>query len=249
MSSWPLLISVVPLEGFVWNSTAGTPFLSSKQSRDTVRAMAKAGSSLDRDTTTQYIAEMFNRATELVGELKACEPKDWWRVFEEVNFWEVAGRRTDWTKSIDGRDLYQLSLKIMSARQVFLGNIGFLAEYHHLPEDQKENVKTTFNAANAAVDEFMSACWHHDGMYPQWVIDSDNEGDEESTKRRTQQRFAKIQQEMNSKNEPRARHEQDKDDEGDIKMSNAAEQVEGAIEAAPPVFPGTMSLAFRPRPQ
>lgn len=186
MASKALLIEFLPKEGFQWSTNSGAHFIRNDQARRVVRAMKLAGRRLDESVCTEYIAHLFNTAKDMVHRCRAFDPP---------SFWEFVSRRVSWAQRISPDDLYDLSIRIISARRIFLDQTDYWADMKtegskDIPDSYLIRV---FNEANTAVDSFTSAVVDtyrnhtkiREKYYPKWTDDSDNEGTAEATKARS----------------------------------------------------------------
>ncbi|OTB17497.1 hypothetical protein K445DRAFT_10200 [Daldinia sp. EC12] len=184
-NSQPLLWQFLPEEGFQWLTNAGTPLLRSSQAREVVRAMKKTGRRLDKSACMDYIVLLFSAAKEKV---QLCQ------YLNGPGFWEIVSGHVKWAQGVSPANLYDLSLRIISARRIFLDRVDCWAEmkreeHWDVPDSYLIRV---FNEANAAVDGFTDAVCHtyetnskiRERFYPKWADDSDNEGTAEATKAR-----------------------------------------------------------------
>ncbi|KAI1655345.1 hypothetical protein F4813DRAFT_391767 [Daldinia decipiens] len=165
MASRPLLVEFLPKGGFQWSSNSGAHFIRNDQARRVVRAMKLAGRRLDESVCTEYIARLFDAAKDLV---RHC------RSYDAAGFWGFVSCHVPWAVRISPEDLYDLSIRIISARRIFLDQRDFWVEMKQ--EDDFKNIPDNyfirvFNEANTA-------------FYPAWTNDSDNEGTAEATKER-----------------------------------------------------------------
>ncbi|KAI2782645.1 hypothetical protein F4815DRAFT_443167 [Daldinia loculata] len=182
MPSIPLLWEFLPKEGFRWKTYGGTWLLTSSQTRAVVRGMRSAGRRLDEQVVTEYVAEFFDTATDLVHKCEKWAP---------VVFWGQVGSRVSWSRNTFNGTLHDFSTKVISARRLFHDSVDFYVEmgYKDLPESSHVR---DFNEANLAVDRFTRAIIDTYGAdskvrekyYPKWMDDSDNEGTAEATKAR-----------------------------------------------------------------
>lgn len=132
-------------------SGSGKSFLSSSQSRDVIRAMAKTGQPLTREVGTQYIADLFDMATHYVRD---CA------VGGAAGFWAAIGEKVPWASTIGGEELYQLSLMFISARMMYhndIEDIALLQESSYSGSEERPKIPRDHNAANTAIDGFTNA--------------------------------------------------------------------------------------------
>ncbi|KAI0105965.1 hypothetical protein F4814DRAFT_452344 [Daldinia grandis] len=185
MAPQTLLTEFLPKGGFQWSAKSGAHFIKNSQARKVVHAMKLGGQSLDESVCTEYIAHLFNTAKDMVHHCQAFHP---------LSFWEFVSRHIPWAQRIDPGDLYDLSIRIISARRMFLDQRDYWVE---MREEGSKDIPDSyfirvFNEANTAVDSFTSAVVNTYGdhpktkenYYPKWTDDSDNEGSAEATKAR-----------------------------------------------------------------
>ncbi|OTB01300.1 hypothetical protein M426DRAFT_25750 [Hypoxylon sp. CI-4A] len=174
----PTLMSMLPWDGFDWESKTDRHFLRSQQSRELTRAMRRAGRPMSESVVIDYIAELFVLAREQITSAKGLAPEE---------FWKSIGSQIRWASYIGGTQLYTFSLKVICARNRF----------YEMRSSQKERAqrnpnfimppyyeKTHWNSANKAVDDFKGLAYNHpdlsvetcQGLYPMWTWDSDCEG-------------------------------------------------------------------------
>ncbi|KAF3069864.1 hypothetical protein GL218_07849 [Daldinia childiae] len=121
------------------------------------------------------------------------------QAFDAPSFWEFVSRRVSWAQRVDPKDLYDLSIRIISARRIFLDQRDYLAEMKKEGDEDipDSDLIRVFNEANTAVDSFTSAVADmykdrpkiREKYYPKWTDDSDNEGTSEATKARFHEKY------------------------------------------------------------
>ncbi|KAI1803593.1 hypothetical protein F4811DRAFT_524080 [Daldinia bambusicola] len=153
--------------------------------------MKTAGRRLDKSAFTDHIVQLFNTATDMVH---PCQSGKGGR------FWKLVSHRVKWARHISPGNLYDLSIRIISASSIFLDRVSFWAE---MKREENWDVPDSyfvrdFNEVNTAVDSFTKTIYDTYGanpnvrevFYPKWTDDSDNEGTAEGTKARFLQRCA-----------------------------------------------------------
>ncbi|KAI8962515.1 hypothetical protein F5Y11DRAFT_322384 [Daldinia sp. FL1419] len=182
--------------------------------------MMKAGRHLDESVCIEYIADLFDTATELVysaGYMTGPE------------FWAGVSGRVRWAGRVSPADLYDLSIRIIAARRLFHNNVDFWVEKRD--EEQTDDIPDSyfvrnFNAANTAVDSFTRVIVDTYGSnspttdiyYPMWADDSDNEGSEAATRARTEEN---CNRRYTINTEDRDNHEEGG---GDVEMAGMDDQ-------------------------
>ncbi|KAI0895438.1 hypothetical protein F4806DRAFT_497004 [Annulohypoxylon nitens] len=199
MDSTLLLLQFLPEDGFHWYSKRGKPFLTNQQARHITKSMKRAGRKMDENLTVEYMTNLFRVATKLVGQCGKLQPHQ---------FWGEVRSHLRWARDLDGGHLLDFSNKIISARNGYNNSFYFYREFNKkledIPEDYKEHVD---NDLTQAIKDWVTAVHNEYGedsevpvlYYPQWLVDSDNEGTMEDTNSRFLERIEELKQQKDLK--------------------------------------------------
>ncbi|KAI1209595.1 uncharacterized protein F4807DRAFT_467516, partial [Annulohypoxylon truncatum] len=219
-------------EGFHWYSKYDKPFVTSQQVRNITKSMKKAGRRLDRDVTAEYLTNIFFVARQLIGRCGKLQPSE---------FWAEVGSHLVWARSVSGTELHDFSNRILSARNSFNESVQFYRERNYKPEDIPDKYRTKVDdELHRAMDEWVSSLHGTYGRYseikqlyyPQWLVDSDNEGSAEATMARFKERVDESRRQRG----PEGHGQQETDIEGvdtdddDMEMEGCEEYGEEDVQ-------------------
>ncbi|KAI1464307.1 uncharacterized protein F4812DRAFT_467953 [Daldinia caldariorum] len=206
--------------------------------------MKAAGEHLDKSVCTEYIIALFDTAKDMA---QHCQ------YHTGPGFWGLVSRSVTWARLISPGDLYDLSIRVISARRVFLEHISYWAEMkreENWPVPDSYFVRI-FNEANTAVDGFTKAVYDTYGanskirerFYPKWTDDSDNEGTAEATRARFLERCAEPRtsstgatvEGQSTVQEGEDKEEEEKEyegvDEGEYEGGDEYEEADGDVDS------------------
>ncbi|XDG08858.1 hypothetical protein ABKA04_008473 [Annulohypoxylon sp. FPYF3050] len=161
--------------------------------------MKRAGRKMDENVTVEYMTNFFRVATNLVGRCGELRPHQ---------FWGEVGSRLTWARDMSGGDLLDFSNRIISARNGYNNSFYFYREFNKkledIPEGYKEHVD---NDLTQAIKDWVAAVHKEYGedsevpvlYYPQWLVDSDNEGTMEDTNSKFLERIEELKRQKDLK--------------------------------------------------
>ncbi|KAI1323566.1 hypothetical protein F5Y16DRAFT_403359 [Xylariaceae sp. FL0255] len=178
----PALITLLPKDGFRWESYSKKLFLKGHEQKLIAHALCQAHSRAkeDPEVVVNFFALMFEIATDKADDCASTGP---------ATFWREVGDHLSWVSNkITGETLYNLSKLAMSARYFKLDDADFLEEFEKIsPEEAKEMRSNT--RLMRAVDSFVHTIHEKYGMsshtqevfVPKYTQCSHNEGTTEAT--------------------------------------------------------------------
>ncbi|KAI1094036.1 hypothetical protein F5B19DRAFT_490780 [Rostrohypoxylon terebratum] len=156
---------------------------------------------MDRKVTAEYIMSFFHVARQLVGRCGKLQPHQ---------FWGEVGSHLAWARSLSGGDLLDFANRVISARNSFNNSFQFYRECNCKPEDIPEQYKEQVkNELHQAIQDWVASIHETYGpysdirqlYYPQWLVDSDNEGTAEATNSKFIERIEDLKQQKRRNND------------------------------------------------
>ncbi|KAI0881594.1 uncharacterized protein GGS22DRAFT_192230 [Annulohypoxylon maeteangense] len=147
---------------------------------------------MDEKFVAECLTNLFSVARQLVGRCQKVQPHE---------FWGEVGSHLVWARELSGSDLLDFSNRILSARNAFRSKVQFYGESRMPVEEIPERYRTWADSPLLqAMQEWTHSLHETYGpfseerqlYYPQWLVDSDNEGTAEATQERFEERLEEM---------------------------------------------------------
>ncbi|RYP74784.1 hypothetical protein DL769_003931 [Monosporascus sp. CRB-8-3] len=239
----PTLKSVLPSEGFEWQTLYGNkPILSNDLSRQITKAFNRLLPTFNEREISRAIIKMFQTATDNIDGPITTTAEE---------FWGVVKGQVTWLRDLDEHTILLFSWAVSSARNVAHEHYTLeldlqdkTVEDYPMPTTETTRAVTAFGLKLRATQSFEVM----EKFLPSWIYDSHNQGDEASTKAAFEKSVQNVKQGLTMGGKPRdndaLEHEQVEED-GDVEMGDV--EMEEGEQAEDTVMGGVFELAFRPK--
>ncbi|CAJ2500703.1 Uu.00g035560.m01.CDS01 [Anthostomella pinea] len=184
------LFEVLPRGGFNWLSSSKKFYISNNDAQIIVRALQKSSHTLNKTVVGNRLALFLGTATKHIDDCDCAK-------VSPPDFWGMVGAEVPWIKGqLDDTTLHQLALKIFAARGKARSNASFYRDDFEREDLAREELgdseltRATDSFRTAFLEKYGVMSETRDAYMPRWTKDSDNEGDEEATRLRFQERLA-----------------------------------------------------------